>query len=52
MNGEKIMRRPAGATPAANGRAKDFDHFSQRKRTWWASKMRRLAGDALILLVE
>jgi hypothetical protein len=33
MNEKKIMRRAAGATPDANGRPNDFDHFARRKRT-------------------
>jgi hypothetical protein len=45
------MRRAAGATPNANGRAVDFDHFGRRKRTartFPDAKMRRAVGDALI----
>jgi hypothetical protein len=30
MNGEKIMRRAAGAILDANGRPDDFDHLSRR----------------------
>jgi hypothetical protein len=46
------MRRVAGATPDANGRAVDFDHFGRRKRTRVDAKMRRTAGDALNFFVE
>jgi hypothetical protein len=42
------MRRAAGATPDANGRAVDFDQKDRRKRTRADAKMRRAAGDALV----
>jgi hypothetical protein len=35
------MRRAAGATPNANGRAIDFDQKDRRKRTREDAKMRR-----------
>ena len=41
------MRRAAGATPDANGRAVIFDQKGRRKRTRADAKMRRAAGDAL-----
>jgi hypothetical protein len=39
----KKMRRAAGATPDANGRAVDFDQKSRRKQTRADAKMRRAA---------
>jgi hypothetical protein len=54
---EKVMRRAAGTTPHANGRALDFDHLDRHKRTRrvrFGIRNVSPAGDALkeILLLQ